>query len=413
MERSRQQNESLVDAWPVFMQSLEPELSEYDIGINDIPESAIQYPVGVDLERYGVWSGVWSGWGSQGRTVDVKLVVEKISGHTALIKCQFLSDTAGQLCERLLARFDGNELIGTLGSGATVRFRLRHVDAIEFIWQSTGKAWMSGVLSRTDVNSTVSFERIPIGGTAQDSEGHLEAIVFKPCGEGPFPTLIFNHGACGNGTDAVARKQSWSSPPLARIFTERGYMVIFPQRRGRGKSDGLYAEGLEPDGSGYSMRPHLVLDGFQRALDDVDVVLQWVRNYRHADTSRLVLGGQSRGGLLAMAYAASSPGTFKGVINFVGGWIGESAPSAAIVDDQTFGQCAGFDGQSLWIYAESDSYYSTAHSARNFAAYLDAGGKGHYVAVSPDGSQDGHYIVFIPSLWEATIDEYLSVIQRE
>jgi len=42
------------------------------------------------------------------------------------------------------------------------------------------------------------------------------------------------------------------------------------------------------------------------------------------DDERVVMGGQSRGGILSVAYAGRRPEQVKGVINFVGGW---SAPN--------------------------------------------------------------------------------------
>ncbi len=42
-------------------------------------------------------------------------------------------------------------------------------------------------------------------------------------------------------------------------------MVAFPQRRGRGQSDGLYDEGFKPDRSSYSCQEDLTLGGAERA----------------------------------------------------------------------------------------------------------------------------------------------------
>jgi dipeptidyl aminopeptidase/acylaminoacyl peptidase len=38
------------------------------------------------------------------------------------------------------------------------------------------------------------------------------------------------------------------------------------------------------------------------------------------DPTRVVIGGQSRGGILSIAYAGQRPEQVKGVVNFVGGW---------------------------------------------------------------------------------------------
>ena len=43
-----------------------------------------------------------------------------------------------------------------------------------------------------------------------------------------------------------------------------------------------------------------------------------------ADASRLLMAGTSRGGFLSVVYAGERPQRVKGVVNFVGGWTGET-----------------------------------------------------------------------------------------
>src|SRR5690606_9512291 len=71
----------------------------------------------------------------------------------------------------------------------------------------------------------------------------LELVVYRPVGEGPFPTVMFNHGSTGLGNDPAEFVKTWHSPTLAAFFNAQGWLVVFPQRRGRGKSGGLYDEG--------------------------------------------------------------------------------------------------------------------------------------------------------------------------
>jgi len=56
--------------------------------------------------------------------------------------------------------------------------------------------------------------------------------------------LLFHHGSTGKGDDPSRFISTVTSPALAKFFNDRGWMVMFPQRRGRGKSDGLYDEGF-------------------------------------------------------------------------------------------------------------------------------------------------------------------------
>lgn len=73
----------------------------------------------------------------------------------------------------------------------------------------------------------------------------LELAISRPPGDGPFPTLVFNHGSVNNGNDPREVSRTVTYVELAAFFNERGWMVGVPQRRGRGKSDGLYAEGWQ------------------------------------------------------------------------------------------------------------------------------------------------------------------------
>src|SRR3954471_20028898 len=62
----------------------------------------------------------------------------------------------------------------------------------------------------------------------------LEAFLYKPEGDGPFPALIWNHGS-EQHPDAGAQFDS-----VAAIFVPAGYVVFAPVRRGHGHSQGRY-----------------------------------------------------------------------------------------------------------------------------------------------------------------------------
>lgn len=70
-------------------------------------------------------------------------------------------------------------------------------------------------------------------------------------------------------------------------------MVAFQQRRGRGQSDGQYDEGFKPDRSAYSCNEDLALGGTERALDDLNVITDWIRSRADVDTTRMLVGGTS------------------------------------------------------------------------------------------------------------------------
>ena len=123
------------------------------------------------------------------------------------------------------------------------------------------------------------------------------------------------------------------------------------------------------------------------------------------------MGGNSRGGILSVAYAGKHPEQILGVINFVGGWIGEGCAYSDQINQTLFKWGASYGGRTLWLYGKNDMYYSINHSRSNFEAYSRAGGNGTFVEFDT-GVLDGHDLIANPSLWEPTIGEYLSSIRR-
>ncbi len=306
-----------------------------------------------------------------------------------------------------------NKLRGTLVSGTTVSYRMRSPDIIEMYWRATNGEWLAGVLSKADPRSTMSVERLPTDLFENGKAISLEMIVYKPRGIEPFPTLVFNHGSTGYGNDPAVIKYTTVSPSVARFFTERGWMVAFPQRRGRGKSDGAYAEGRAPDGSGYSARPEVSLPGVERAMADIDSAVTWLKSRPEVDSSRMLIGGISRGGILATAYAGTRPTVFRGAINFVGGWLDGRSDAVDQVNAPTFRRGAGFKNPTIWLYADQDPYYSVNYSRKNFDAFTAAGGIGSFNLIPVQPKQNGHFIALDPSLWGETLDKYLATLNLE
>jgi dienelactone hydrolase len=238
----------------------------------------------------------------------------------------------------------------------------------------------------------------------------LELLVRKPKAAGPFPTVVFNHGSTGRGDNPELFKRSWSSDAVASYFVERGWMVIFPQRRGRGGSEGRYDEGFEPDRSRYSCEVVHSLPGVERAIQDLDAVMAHVLARSDVEQSRILLAGQSRGGILSIAYAGERPSTFIGVVNFVGGWMGDRCPNAVEINTTAFKRGAKFPRPTLWLYGESDPFYALSHSKNNFGAFVAAGGKGRFESYWVPGQNTGHAVLTHPRLWTEDVTKYLESI---
>lgn len=99
-----------------------------------------------------------------------------------------------------------------------------------------------------------------------EAGAQLEIVAAKPAHDGPYPTIIFNHGSTGRGHNKSLFSRTISPAAVGNYFVDRGWMTLFPQRRGRGKSGGTYGEGLAPDGSGYSCNVDIAIAGLSGPL---------------------------------------------------------------------------------------------------------------------------------------------------
>ena len=250
-------------------------------------------------------------------------------------------------------------------------------------------------------------ERAPTPFVEDGASISLEVILFKPLVEDRYPTIVFHHGSTGNGSDPSRFGLTFFSKTIALYFVERGWMVAFPQRRGRGKSGGLYDEGFKTDRSGYSCEQSLALAGAAHALEDLDVTTDWLRNRNDVDTTRLLIGGTSRGGILAVAHTAQRPDVYLAGINFVGGWIAEGCGDYQSINRTLFVGGASYPGPSLWLYGENDSFYSLPYSRSNFDAFTQAGGLGSMVEMTRAPGLNGHFVINDLKSWEPVMDEFL------
>jgi len=267
--------------------------------------------------------------------------------------------------------------------------------------------------TRCSVFAQRSVERMPTPWVENGAALTLELVVYRPLTAGPHPTLVFHHGSTGNGDDPSLFRQTFSSESVAKAFADQGWMVLFPQRRGRGGSDGLYDEGFVPDRSRYSCDRAPALAGLARALEDADIIYQHVRGRVDVDIARLLVGGFSRGGILAVAHAAQRPTAYRGTMNFVGGWLGEACIDAVAVNRPTSAAAAGGPRVSLWLYGENDPFYSVAHSRANFDAFVAAGGAGSYLLYRrSNATLSGHLIMNEPALWQADMLAFIEQALR-
>jgi dienelactone hydrolase len=372
---------------------------------------------GTALQRQ--WSGVWVGaWGGALKHI---LLVESVAGDGAARVVYAVGGRPG--AQPVWLRLDGIASERSLeleGTGFSATYELTDSGGLKARYRNGGNVARAS-MTRADLDALTkpdavvawtraNFEFLETGLIEEGRPVRLEAVIFKPDGAGPFPLAVINHGSTGRGLDPAVAKQTWFAADLADFLNARRWMVAFPQRRGRGKSDGLYDEGFSEDRKlGYACDTERSLRGADRALADIDAAIAALRRRPDVAPTPVLLGGQSRGGVLAVAYAGLHPAQIFGVINFVGGWLGEACSSAGAVNQALFERGAHYGRPTIWLYGQGDRFYSVAHSRSNFAAFEKAGGQGTFFEFGGP-SNPGHFVFVDPDLWSGPVGKYLDAL---
>ena len=364
------------------------------------------------------WSGVWVGaWGGSLRHV---LLVESVSEGGAAHVVYAVGDNPDVGIQRRWLRLEGivsGRILKVMGKSFSATYEMAEDGSLKARFER-GDSASSAAMTRADFASLTKPDAV-VAWTRGKSEFlqtdliedgkpvRLEAVIFRPPGAGPFPLAVMNHGSTGRGVNPDLFTQTWIATDLADFLNDRGWIVAFPQRRGRGKSDGPYEEGLARNRMyGYSDDIDIPLRGADRASSAVDAAITVLRRRQDVAATKVLVGGISRGGVLSIAYAGLHPEQVAGVINFVGGWLGEGSSTASNVNHLLFERGASYGRPTIWLYGRDDPYYSVAHSRDNFAAFEKAGGQGKFLEFDMPVYQ-GHFVVTRPDLWSGPIDSYL------
>lgn len=258
--------------------------------------------------------------------------------------------------------------------------------------------------------------KIPIKGAgAFGADLEMVTHLYKPSGNGPFPVVIFSHGRSGE------RDVRWNlqRPVLVghgNFWLRKGFALVSSVRPGYGDTGGVDRESSGATGFGSACRG---TPDFPRvaklAGEAVFATLQWLRAQPWSNMEKIILVGQSVGGLTTIGIAAQNPPGVIGAINFAGGAGGapDDTPGRSCQPDkltetfEAFGKTTKVP--SLWLYAENDLYWGAEAPKEWHKAFSAGGSKTKFVMTEPvPGVKDGHQLLASGGrLWSVHVNEFV------
>jgi dienelactone hydrolase len=245
---------------------------------------------------------------------------------------------------------------------------------------SQGKPLPAASSARTGMHEEVVM--MPGRGFTQPA---LELTLYRPDGPGPFPLAVINHGRSNDQFEVKQFQRRVRFTAQAREFVRRGFAVLVPARSGQGRSGGSV--------------PQTSCEISRHGLEDateIRTAIEFAARLPYVDATRIVLVGQSAGGLAVQALASQKPEGVRAVINFAGVLrLSGSAVSDACWFD---GVVAAFSTYlksstvpSLWVYTSNDSYFDgrPERVTAMHEAVVKSGAKPRLVLLPAFGS-DGH-----------------------
>jgi dienelactone hydrolase len=176
---------------------------------------------------------------------------------------------------------------------------------------------LAGVTMSVGAQSAPSYTEVfyPSGGL------RIQAYLYRPEGEGPFPAVIYNHGSRSG-----RERQSAPFEHIGRLLTTAGYVALVSERRGYGRSDGA----TWPEDVG--RKQGRVVARLDEQTDDVLAAVDYLRTQAFVDPKRLGVMGWSFGGIVTM-FAVSRSNVFAVAVDQAGGaltWNGNLDVRAAL-----------------------------------------------------------------------------------
>lgn len=263
------------------------------------------------------------------------------------------------------------------------------------------------------VEPEITTLALPINGKRTEVVAHI----YKPEGMGPFPLVIHSHGRAGSQEDR-AKLQYPVPVGHANYWLRKGVAVVAPVRPGYGDTGG---DDVEHSGTRWKGATCTTEPDFTRvavnARRTVVATYEWALRQPWVRPDRILIQGQSVGGLTTVATAALNLPGVVGTVNFAGGSGGypEVSPGKSCKPEnltttyREFGRQAR--GPSLWLYAANDQYWGADMPRAWHEAYQSGGSDSTFVMTGTLVNRDGHQLLLHGGrMWSVPLDAFIKKV---
>ncbi|RZL91168.1 MAG: dipeptidyl aminopeptidase [Variovorax sp.] len=257
-------------------------------------------------------------------------------------------------------------------------------------------------------------ETVKLPLTVDGSATEVVAHLYKPAGDGPFPLVLFAHGRASSQQERAQLKF-----PIgvghANYWLNKGVAVLAPIRPGYGETGGT---DREDSFSNWRNGQCFGNPSYGRTAENArftqSAALAWAQQQPWVRRDRILLEGQSVGGMTTIALAALNTPGVVGAVNFAGGAGGnpKDSPGRSCKPERLaevyreFGKSTKMP--TLWLYAKNDLYWGPDVPVQWHDAYKAGGSDTELLLTDAVESADGHQLVNRgPDLWRATLDGFV------
>lgn len=231
--------------------------------------------------------------------------------------------------------------------------------------------------------TTIETERVKVPVIINGKVNNLDAMIYKPPGDGPFPGMVMTHGTPRKSADKAKTLADRSFVQQCKAFANLGIATILVVRRGFGISEGEYAERVP--------RKTYTQAGLEAARD-LKATVEYLQTKEYVDKNRIALIGVSSGGFSVTAAGSLNIDGVTAVINFAGGR-GSYAPDMVTDEPSLIAAFATYGKNhhvpALWLYSVNDHFFGPSLARKMHSAFIKNGAKAEFISLPSYGS-DGH-----------------------